>query len=114
MEEKLNGAEELYLAPQEHGIEDTQQIADLSMTQEDFSFIIEYELSEKELLLSEFEKIGAVVENESDLDCSVKVRMSKEQLATIKTLSCVKCVQIDSESEADLTYDIRNNLREQY
>ncbi len=53
-----------------------------------------YTLSDKEVILSELKRIGAVIVNHTDKDSAVTVKMSMEQLAAIKTLECVERVEM--------------------
>ena len=85
---------EIYLEPEEEKIKNAAEIAAVSESMEKFIFTVFYALSDKEIILSELKRIGAVIVNHTDEDSAVTVKMSMEQLAAIKTLECVERVEM--------------------
>ena len=91
---------EIYLAPEEGKIKNAAEIAAVSEGMEKFIFTVFYALSDKEIILSELKRIGAVIVNHTDKDSAVTVKMSMEQLAAIKTLECVERVEMFEQNKA--------------
>ena len=91
---------EIYLEPEEEKIKNAAEIAAVSESMEKFIFTVFYALSDKEIILSELKRIGAVIVNHTDKDSAVTVKMSMEQLAAIKTLECVERVEMPEQNKA--------------
>lgn len=94
------GMGEIYLEPEEEKIKNAAEIAAVSESMEKFIFTVFYTLSDKEVILLELKRIGAVIVNHTDKDCAVTVKMSMEQLAAIKTLECVERVEMPEQNKA--------------
>ena len=99
MTEKIMG--EIYLEPEEGKIKNAAEIAAVSESMEKFIFTVFYALSDKEIILSELKRIGAVIVNHTDKDSAVTVKMSMEQLAAMKTLECVERVEMPEQNKAE-------------
>ena len=94
------GMGEIYLEPEEEKIKNAAEIAAVSESMEKFIFTVFYALSDKEIILSELKRIGAVIVNHTDKDSAVTVKMSMAQLAAIKTLECVERVEMPEQNKA--------------
>ena len=92
---------EIYLEPEEEKIKNAAEIATESESMEKFIFTVFYTLSDKEVILSELKRIGAVIVNHTDEDSAVIVKMSMAQLAAIKTLECVERVEMFEQNKAE-------------
>ncbi len=114
MTENLIGTkQELYLAPEEEKITNAAEIAAVSENMERFVFTVFYVVSDKQVILSELKRIGAVIVDHSDENSAVTVKMSKEQLSAIKMLEGVERVEMaestelsEKSSTSEETYDI--------
>ena len=85
---------EIYLEPEGKTIKNVAETTTASKNTEKFVFTVFYELADKEVILSELKRMGAVIARHSDKDGAVTAKMSMAQLAAIKTLECVERVEV--------------------
>ena len=95
MNEKEMGASEIYLAPQTEVFDQAAEIAQTTVADTKYPFVLEYDLNEKEYLLSVLNAAGAVVTEENDSANSMTVSMNMSQLRLIKSLDCITRVKTD-------------------
>ena len=95
MNEKEMGANEIYLAPQTEVFDQAAEIAQTTVADTKYPFTLEYDLNEKEYLLSVLNAAGAVVTEENDSANSMTVSMNMSQLRLIKSLDCITRVKTD-------------------
>jgi hypothetical protein len=95
MKEKEMGAEELVLEPPTELIEEAKAIAQNTKSDEKFSFVLQYDVNQKEFLLSILQTVGAIVEKDNEEGHTLFVTMNMTQLAFIKRLDCVERVKTD-------------------
>ena len=102
MKKEEIGTEEIYLMPETETAEAGKLVAirplaemtTASKNTEKFVFTVFYALADKGVILSELKKMGAVIVHHSDKDGAVTAKMSKAQLAAVKTLECVERVEV--------------------
>ena len=95
MNEKEMGASEIYLAPQTEVFDQAAEIAQTTVADTKYPFILEYDLNEKECLLSVLNAASAVVIEENDSANSMTVSMNMSQLRLIENLDCITRVKTD-------------------
>ena len=95
MNEKEMGASEIYLAPQTEVFDQAAEIAQTTVADTKYPFVLEYDLNDKEYLLSVLNAAGAVVIEEHDSANSMTVSMNMSQLRLIKSLDCITRVKTD-------------------
>ena len=67
MEEKIIGTEELFLDAESDIFEIAENVAKTNSESPQYSFVIEYDLSDKELFLSVIEKLEAKISKELNI-----------------------------------------------
>ena len=95
MNEKEMGASEIYLAPQTEVFDQAAEIAQTTVADTKYPFVLEYDLNEKEYLLSVLNAVGAVVTEENDSANSMTISMNMSQLRLIENLDCITRVKTD-------------------
>ena len=109
MDENQNwNVQDLCLEPVEERIVNAKEVAELSMEQEKFTFIIKYAPDEKEILVSELERIGCNELKALDFMNCIVASLSTSQLKAIKTLNCVVLVEKDYDYRC-LSYDMNES-----
>ena len=92
MKQNEISADEITLAPPTEIYEMAERIAESSAGDPKYSFIIKYDLNQKDFFFTVLNKMGCVVEKELDSGNKVILTMSMTQLKGIKTLDCVEQV----------------------
>ena len=87
--------ENIVLAPPVELFDEAKEIAQSTVTDEKFPFMLQYDSNQKEFLLSMLETVGAVVEDDDEEGHVLATRMNMTQLAFIKQLDCVERVKTD-------------------
>lgn len=89
---------EIYLEPEEEVIKNAKEIVEKSKNAEKYVCCILYEAAEKSAVLSEIKKLECTILEQSDAKSCVTVRVSKAQLAAIKSLNCIEKVEMADEN----------------
>ena len=86
------GGEEIVLAPPTELINEAKEIAQRRKSDEKFPFYLQYDVNQKEFLMSMLQTVGAVVEKDDEENYTLSTKMNMAQLAFIKRLDCVERV----------------------
>ena len=95
MENKIFGADEIYLAPEQEKIINADEISEISLWAEKCQFIIKYAAEEKENLTAEIEKIGGEIVKDLEFADVLCVKLSMAQLKALKSTNMVETVEKD-------------------
>ena len=87
--------EEIVLAPPVELFDEAKEIAQSTVGDEKFPFMLHYDANQKEHLLSMLGMVGAIVEDDDDDGHVLSTMMNMTQLAFIKRLDCIERVQTD-------------------
>ena len=87
--------EEVVLEPPTELFDEAKKIAQNTIGEEKFPFLLKYDVTKKEFLLSMLETAGATVENDDDDANVLSTMMNMTQLSFIKRLNSVERVMTD-------------------
>lgn len=108
MENKIFGADEIYLAPEQEKIINADEISEISLWAEKCQFIIKYAAEEKENLTAEIEKIGGEIVKDLEFADVLCVKLSMAQLKALKSTNMVETVEKDYDYKL-LTSNVSEN-----
>ena len=114
MKNEIMGVPELTLAPETKKNEEAAQIANATLADTKFSFLLEYDTNQKEQLLSVLQAAGVIVEKDDETSHMFLAQMNMTQLAFIKQLDYLEGVKSDERGNPFLAEDTSkaNQLRQ--
>ena len=87
------GGEEIVLASPTELINEAKEIAQSTKSDEKFSFYLQYDVNQKEFLMSMLQTVGAVIGEDDEENYMLSTKMNMTQLAFVKRLDCVERVR---------------------
>ena len=104
---EINASEEnIILAPPVELFDEAKEIAQTTVSEEKFPFMLQYDANQKEFLLSLLDMVGGIVEDDDEEGHTLSVKMNMTQLAFVKRLDCVERVRTDEGINPFLAEDV--------